>query len=163
MGKNRAKKLASIVIGASLIAGGASFFGCSNVESNEEKSKYATQLANELQFKFQFEFPEYVSFQDVVYKQTKRNDENILGITIDGKQKVRDTYSWQDYDLKMEYLLDDELYQEFKLADKTDISHMYEMTSLLIENLNPTFLKTGDVVVYEIKTQSDDISYENEK
>lgn len=156
MDKKRLKKIASLVTGASLIAGSASLFGCTDVESQQEEIKYITQLANELRFKFQFRFPDAVEFKDVVYEQTKRNDKNILGITIEGSYGYRN-----DYDLKMEYSIDDELYKEFKSADKTDLSLMYNMTSSLIEDNYPVFLMANNDIIYKSETTIRDTSYEN--
>ena len=160
MDKKRLKKIASLVTSASLIAGSASLFGCKEAESQQEEIKYATQLANELRFKFQFEIPEEVLFKHVFYEQTKRNGNNILGVTIDGTiQYYR--YGPIDYDLKMEYSIDDELYEEFKSADKTDLSLMYNMTSSLIEDNYPMFLMADDEVIYKSETAIRDTSYEN--
>lgn len=162
MDKKRLKKIASLVTSASLIAGSASFFGCTDVESQQEEIKYATQLANELRFKFQFEFPEDVMFKHVFYEQTKRNDNNILGITIDGVAQVgRGLATVRDYDLKMEYSVDDKLYEEFKSADKTDLSLMYNMTSSLIEDNYPMFLMADGEIIYKSETAIRDTSYEN--
>lgn len=159
MDKKRLKKIASLVTSASLIAGSASLFGCKDVESKQEEIEYATQLAKELRFKFQFEVPETVLFAHVFYEQTKRNDKNILGVTIDGSI----LYSTRDYDLKMEYSIDDKLYQEFKSADKTDLSLMYNMTSSLIEDNYPMFLMADNKIIYGSKTTIRDTSFERER
>lgn len=148
-------KLAALAIAAGITSGGY-FAGCTN-ESKSQESEYAIKLAKELEFKTELDF-NYDGMTDIEYNQTIRNNNHIIGLTLDGFNVVG-KYA-VDYVIKSEFSVDEEFYNAFKALDKSNISELYNSSSTLIEKYTPYKVTVNDEILYEAPISTNTPTYD---